>query len=267
MPQLQPVGERSEVQTPMAYTSASSFASTSVPSAFHSNHSKQQSNSSNTNLFDSLSSLLSESRRGNTTFDSILRLDSDLDARKIFLHGTCPSTHTPFHLKQLEYGNGSNGGWKGNRLNPATRQENVVLAQILARLDRESLKTGERGVKEEVTEDEALRFLTEKMGSGGFDKLFGEIQRLLEGRNDKTPFASIIEAAMNSKKYLATVAVSGTVVKEEVDVGLIRKPLRYIKHQLGKRIEMLQTNHTEWDIFESKIGIFKQFNLVQRGIK
>lgn len=53
---------------------------------------------------------------------------------------SCPSKRLQFSLDQLKYGIVASGAnkreWLGNKLNPATRQENMLLGNLLTRIDQ-----------------------------------------------------------------------------------------------------------------------------------
>jgi hypothetical protein len=218
-------------------------------------------------VHESISSLLLEGRRGTRFFNSFVSDDEDTgpdpSTKNLFKpRAVCPSTKKFFSLEDVEYGLSDAVGpkrWNGNRMSPATRQENEELAQLLAELDQERVgkarwdKEELRAGKKVITEEETIAFLQEKTRNAVFEKKLGEILRLIETRNDEKT-ENAMESERTVKKHVQAVVVVEAIVREEVDLRSDRKPIRVIREQLCKRIDKLRTNEAEWNVFKQRIG-------------
>ncbi|KAI9206882.1 uncharacterized protein BJ171DRAFT_641684 [Polychytrium aggregatum] len=196
---------------------------------------------------------------------------------------TAPSTlsHTTPHTTI------SRNGLFSASLAISTQRQNLRLASVIAALNRMS------DGKDESHLSDSLSLLTNSgslgrsdeyaymiRGPGGFEKNYAEIQKLLErARNPESEEAENVaqptaplpidtDKSAKKKRPAGDLGVGPSIcaVVDKLAMPLDangqplagRKPIRVIKAELEKRIELLKTNQGEWEAFQTRIMKYKR---------
>lgn len=163
-----------------------------------------------------------------------------------------------FNVDSLSFGNAPSNNpnrWLGNKISDSTRNENIILATLLAN----SLEN--KQIQREITINDLNSF---NGGKDAFEKSLLEVLKLLDKSRNSTSIEEkhSTPVIQDEKKKKETndspITQMMLTPQQQESSSIMRKPLRVIIQLLAKRIENLKSSQAEWDAFEKLVKCHRQ---------